>query len=43
MILITGDTHGIYDYHKIDELNKKNILSKDEDLIISGELGAIWS
>ncbi len=43
MILITGDTHGIYDYHKIDELSKKNILSKDDYLIISGDFGAIWS
>lgn len=42
MIIVTGDTHGIIDYSKIKNIVKKNILGKDDYLIIAGDFGAIW-
>lgn len=43
MILITGDTHGTIDYNKIHLLNNRNILSKNDYLIIAGDFGGIWN
>lgn len=43
MILITGDTHGLVDYNKINILYKNNILTKEDYLIIAGDFGAIWN
>ena len=43
MILVTGDTHGTYDYNKIYLLNKRNILSKNDYLIIAGDFGGVWN
>ena len=43
MILVTGDTHGTYDYNKIYLLNKRGILSKNDYLIIAGDFGGVWN
>ena len=43
MILVTGDTHGVIDYNKIDILNDKKILSKNDYLIIAGDFGGVWN
>lgn len=43
MILVTGDTHGTYDYNKIYLLNKRSILSKNDYLIIAGDFGGVWN
>ena len=43
MILITGDTHGLIDYNKIERLNKINVLSNNDYLIIAGDFGGIWN
>ena len=44
MIYITGDTHGIIDWHKINTSNfsEQKSLSKDDYLIILGDFGGVW-
>ena len=41
MIYITGDTHGLIDFEKLKEFDKKYISTKDV-LIILGDAGIIW-
>jgi len=43
MILVTGDTHGIIDYDKVYDINKKNILTNKDFLIIAGDFGGVWN
>lgn len=37
-IYISGDTHGIWDVNKIQELNA----TKDDYIIICGDCGVLW-
>lgn len=41
MIYITGDTHGLIDFEKLKEFDKRYISTKDV-LIILGDAGIIW-
>ncbi len=43
MIFVTGDTHGLYDFFKLEEFAKNNPkLTKDDYVIIAGDFGALW-
>lgn len=44
-VWVTGDTHGIYDLHKVLLWNKinKNTLTEEDVLIIAGDFGFIWN
>lgn len=42
MILVTGDTHGRVDFNKIKTIKEKEILSKDDYLIVAGDFGALF-
>ena len=44
MIFVTGDTHGLQDFHKLHLFAGWHPeLTKDDYLIIAGDFGAIWS
>lgn len=46
-VLITGDTHGTYDIHKLSSknfnYNNELGLTKDDYLIITGDFGLVWN
>ena len=41
-IFVTGDTHGDYDYKKLNVLTDRE-LTREDYLIVCGDFGAIWS
>jgi len=44
MIFVTGDTHGLQDFHKLHIFAGEHPeLTKDDYVIIAGDFGAIWS
>ena len=42
MIYITGDTHGLNDFNKIEQYFKNRYVSTKDYLIILGDAGFIW-
>lgn len=43
MIYVTGDTHGLQDYHKLHIFAGEHPeLTKDDYVIIAGDFGALW-
>lgn len=42
MIFVTGDTHGEIDFAKLNDLKKKRV-TRDDILIICGDVGVCWS
>ena len=42
MIFVTGDTHGEIDFAKLNDLKKKKV-TRDDILIICGDVGVCWS
>ena len=44
MIYITGDTHGMEDWEKINTTNFpiQKVLTKNDYLIITGDFGGVW-
>ena len=44
MIFVTGDTHGLHDFHKLHIFACEHPdLTSDDYVIIAGDFGAIWS
>lgn len=43
MIYITGDTHGDYDFPRLERYFKKRPVSRDDYLIILGDAAIVWS
>lgn len=44
MIYVTGDTHGLNDFHKLHVLAGENPnLTRDDYAIIAGDFGGVWS
>ena len=44
MIYVTGDTHGLRDYHKLHIFAKQHPeLTLDDYVIIAGDFGAVWN
>lgn len=44
MIFVTGDTHGMTDYRKLELFAQSNpALTKADYVIIAGDCGIVWS
>ena len=44
MIYLTGDTHGLEDFHKLHIFAGEHPeLTKNDYVIVAGDFGAIWS